>query len=69
MKAGVISIGKAIIQEAIPPTGQYPGLIGGNSVSFIAGNESYIAITDQAVRGINISCVVTVNDGKVSVEI
>ena len=49
--------------------GTYSGQISGYTVTFQAGEVTFQAKADIGVRGMNVPCIVTQKDGKLSVEV
>lgn len=69
MKLKAVRVSKLVETNDILPDGKYCGIIGGSFVSFHIGRGMYRIETDQAVRGLNIPCVISVEKGKVIVEL
>lgn len=51
------------------PDGTYPGTVGGSEVKFIIGTSSYTAQLEACLKGIGISCEVTIRSGIATVTI
>jgi len=49
------------------PDGTYQGKWGGDVVTFRAGEVDYTTYTQTTIRGVNISCTVTVSGGSVEI--
>lgn len=50
------------------PNGSYPGIWSGYEVDVTIGNQVFKVKTAYGIRGINIPCTVTVENGVVTVE-
>lgn len=70
MKAKVKKLVKLVkqdVQEKLP-NGSYSGVWGGYVVEFYIDGEKFEASTDVGVRGINIPCVVSINNGEITIK-
>lgn len=66
MKTKALKTVKTINPTDIPD-GVYPGRWSGDVVTFRAGEVDYTTYTQTTIRGVNISCTVTVSAGNVGI--
>jgi hypothetical protein len=69
MKSKLSEIRILNFDSATVTDGTYSGQISGYTVTFQAGKVTFQAKADIGVRGMNVPCIVTQKDGKLSVEV
>ena len=62
-----MKIKKLVKIESEIPDGIYSGLWSGYIVEFEYNGDKYEAEVDRGVRGLNIPCTISVNDGEITV--
>jgi hypothetical protein len=69
MVTEVVSVRRIIRADVSElPDGRYPSVWGGYVVEAVIGGKLYELVTEDGIRTIAAKCIVTIKDGKVTVE-